>query len=527
MKRRKKLASLAVGLSSVMLSASAAQTQPEVSSSKPNIIVFLTDDQRWDTLTVNQPDLPIQTPAIDRLAREGVNFTNGFVTTPICAVSRASILSGRYSRNCRVHCFMIPFPEDIFPSTYPAVLKQGGYFIGQLGKYGIGATDAQRDSFNFFDADLSQGPAFREYQGGKVHDSEWLTRRTRDFLDAVPAGKPFALQVNYKAPHPSSVPAPEDKGTLAGVPFPRHPADRPEFNQSLPQHVRLGYGGNSYERHMKTDAKHQQWIRDYFEKIISVDRSVGDIVKELEARGLADNTILLFLSDHGTHFGERQLAAKWTPFDASLRIPFIIYDPRARDSAGTTRKEMVLNIDVAPTLMELAGLEIPDGIDGKSLVPLLAGRTPTDWRKHFFFEHQTSPAVAPRPIPRNMGVRTETAKYVRWTDPDPVIEEFYNLSSDPDEVHNRVEENAERTQQLRSLFEQWERENPDTYTFISYSHRPQSGNPVIDFEKLQRAFPQSFGRIKKAVEEMGVTWEQAANDPEIRWQIGLRSGYFY
>lgn len=494
---------------------------------RPNIIVLLTDDQRWDAIGVNNPGLAIATPHIDLLAARGVNFTEAFVTTPICAVSRASIITGRYSRNARVHEFLIPPPADIWSSSYPALLKNAGYFIGQLGKYGVGATKEQQELFDLFDADLAQGEPLREYDGRKVHDSEWLTLRTRDFLDAVPAGKPFVLQVNYKAPHPSSVPAPEDKGTLAGVPFPRHPTDRPEFNQSLPQHVRLGYGGNSYERHMKTDAKYQEWVRDYFEKIISVDRSVGDIVKELEARGLAESTILIFLSDHGTHLGERQLAAKWTPFDASLRIPFIIYDPRARDSAGTICRALVLNIDVAPTLMELAGLEIPDGIDGESLVPFLEGRAPADWRKHFFFEHQTSPAVAPRPIPRNMGVRGQDQKYVVWTDPGPVIEEFYDLGADPLEINNLISGQPEEVARWRSLFQQWEKDNPNTYDFMLYTHRPQTGSAEIDWARFAKAHPGPFKRIKAEVEARGVTLEDAVRDPDVRQEIGQAAKFFY
>lgn len=278
---------------------------------------------------------------------------------------------------------------------------------------------------------------------------------------------------------------------------------------------------------MKTDAKYQEWVRDYFEKIISVDRSVGDIVKELEARGLAESTILIFLSDHGTHLGERQLAAKWTPFDASLRIPFIIYDPRARDSAGTICRALVLNIDVAPTLMELAGLEIPDGIDGESLVPFLEGRAPTDWRKHFFFEHQTSPAAAPRPIPRNMGVRGQDQKYVVWTDPDPVIEEFYDLGADPLEINNLISGQPEEVARWRSLFQQWEKDNPNTYDFMLYTNRPQTGSAEIDWERFARAHPGPYKRIKAEVEARGVTLEDTVRDPDVRWEIGQAAKFFY
>ncbi|TVP74990.1 MAG: DUF4976 domain-containing protein, partial [Puniceicoccaceae bacterium] len=494
---------------------------------RPNIIFILTDDQRWDSIGANNPDLAISTPAIDRLAQGGVNFVNGFVTTPICAVSRASIISGRHTRNHRVHCFLIPFPEDVFASSYPVILKEGGYFIGQLGKYGVGATREQMDFFDFFDGDLAQGEAFKEYQGERLHDSEWLTRRTRDFLDAVPDGQPFVLQLNYKAPHPSAAVAPEDEGTLAGVSFPRQPADRPEYGASLPEHVRRGLGGHAYRGDFGTAERRNAWISRYLEKIISVDRSVAAITEELEARGLADNTVLVYLSDHGTHYGERQLTGKWTPFEPSLKVPFIIYDPRAKATAGTVREEMALNIDIAPTFIELAGLTVPEDLDGLSLLPFVQGQTPRAWREHFFFEHQTAPATVPRPLARFMGVRTMAENFVRWTDPEPPIEEFYDLATDPLERFNVIESYPERANRLRQLFNQWEQENPDTYTFMSYTHRPQVGNPEIDFEQLKVALPTHFERIRQVVEEMGVTWDQAKNDPEIRWEIGVKAQFFY
>ena len=494
---------------------------------RPNIIFFLTDDQRWDTIGANNPDLAIQTPAIDRLANQGINFVNGFVTTPICAVSRASIISGRYTRNHRVHCFLIPFPEDVFATSYPVVMKEGGYFIGQLGKYGVGATRGQMDFFDFFDGDLAQGEAFKDFHGELLHDSEWLTRRTRDFLDVVPDGQPFVLQVNYKAPHPSAAVAPEDEGTLAGVSFPQQVADRPEHGASLPEHVRRGLGAFAYPGDFGTEERRNAWIRRYLEKIISVDRSIANIMAELEQRGLADNTVLVFFSDHGTHFGERQLTGKWTPFDPSLRVPFIIYDPRASGTAGTVREEIALNIDIAPTFIELAGLSVPQELDGVSLLPLIQGKEPKDWREHFFYEHQTAPATVPRPLPRFMGVRSMTENFVRWTDPEPPIEEFYDLIADPHERFNVITSYPERADRMRQLFNQWEIDNPDTYTFMSYTHRPQVGNPDIDFEKLKAALPTHFERIRQVVEEMGVTWEQAKNDPEIRWQIGLRAQFFY
>lgn len=502
---------------------------PDSSSAalRPNILILLTDDQRWDTVGVNNGALKIDTPNIDQLAKAGVNFSQAFVTSPICAVSRASILSGRYSRNARIHEFLIPFGEDVWRTSYPALLKGAGYYLGQLGKYGVGATKDQKETFDLFDADLAQGEPFHSYEGQTVHDSEWLTKRTRDFLDQVPANRPFVLQVNYKAPHPSSEPAPEDSGKLKGIEFPAMSSDTPAMRALLPAHVLRGLGGNSYPADFGTPERRNRWIGTYLEKIISVDRSVGAIMAELQQRGLAGNTVVIFLSDHGTHFGEHGLTAKWSPYDPSLRIPFIVVDPRMKQTAGTTNDALVLNLDVAPTVLDLAGLRPEPGMDGRSLLPLLRGEQPADWRRHFFFEHQMSLATIPRPIPRNMGVRTESEKYVVWTDPSPVIEEYYALAEDPEEMKNRLAERPAAVEPLRALFQQWEKDNPNTYDFMPYGLRPQTGAPGIDWEKFKAAQPKAYERIAAEIEKRGVSWDDALEDPEARWEIGRAAKYWY
>jgi arylsulfatase A-like enzyme len=514
-------------LSSLTLSAMVAAADSSIATLRPNILILLTDDQRWDAIGVNNPALKIATPNIDRLAARGVNFSQAFVTTPICAVSRACILSGRYSRNARIHEFLIPFDQDIWRTSYPALLKGAGYFLGQLGKYGVGATKEQRELFDLFDADLAQGKPFHSYQGKMVHDSEWLTRRAQDFFDQVPTGRPFVLQVNYKAPHPSSVPAPEDLGKLKGEEFPAMGSDTPAMRALLPAHVLRGLGGGSYTGDFGTPERRNKWIGTYLEKIISVDRSVGAIMADLEQRGLAENTVVFFLSDHGTHFGEHGLSAKWSPYDPSLRIPLIVADLRRKQTVGTTNSALVLNLDMAPTVLDLARLPTEPGMDGRSLLPLLRGEKPADWRRHFFFEHQMSLATIPRPIPRNMGVRTESEKYLVWTDRSPGIEEYYVLSDDPEEMKNHVAERPEAVATLRSLFQQWEKENPNTYDYMPYGIRPQTGSPNLDWEKFKAAKPKAYERIAVEIKKRGLSWDDALEDPEARWEIGMAAGYLY
>lgn len=501
--------------------------------SRPNLLILLTDDQRPDTLGCYDPGTPIQTPNLNRLAEQGVRFLNGFATSPICVVSRASILTGRYECNVKVHQFHIPIPDTIFADSYPAHLKAAGYFIGALGKYGVGVSSIVTNTFDVFEAQAGQGPQFRDYQGRKMHDAEWLTVKTEEFLNQVPKGQTFCLQVNYKEPHGSSCPAPEDDHLLDHYRFPLRPTDDAASFEKLPPYVQNGLGGWCYRNEFNNkEGDNNPFQRDYFEKVMSVDRSIGRIRYILEERGLADNTVIVFLSDHGVHLGEKQLFGKWTPYDQSLRIPFIVYDPRPAARKGELRSEMVLNIDVAPTLLELAGLPVSKTMDGRSLVPLVTQHPPLDiqpWRDHFFFEHYTSPAEAPRYIPRSLGMRTEREKYIQWTDPRPVIEEFYNLSKDPLESDNLLNspETQEQIGAARTELKTWVQNNPPDFDFDPYGSIPQYGCKNIDWDHFRKSKPEAYARIKAEVDRLGVTWQQAVDDWEIRYEICVNAGYWY
>lgn len=493
---------------------------------QPNIIVFFTDDQRMNTLGCYNDGCPIETPNLDRLAAEGIRFTNGFVTTPICMVSRACLLTGRYESHHNIHMFNTEMEDKVFEHIYPVYLKEAGYFVGNVGKYGVGISDEQRGIFDMFEGQSDQGPAFREYKGQQVHDAEWLTLKTVEFLDQVPEDQPFCLQLNYKEPHSTSEPAPEDLGSLADYKFIRSPTDLPEEHARMPELVRTGFSSVCYDTFFGVNGIHG-YLSDYYEKIMSVERSVGKIMYLLEERGLADNTVVIFLSDHGTHFGEKQLGGKWTPYEESLRIPFIIYDPRQNARKGVVLDEMVLNIDVAPTLLDLAGLPVPAVMDGLSMKPLIDGKK-TKWRTEFFYEHFFTPSP-PRQIARNEGMRTENSKYVRWTDLGQLIEEYYRLDLDSMESHNLINDGAYREEinAARKAFHQWREDNPSTYTFNVYGKGAQFGAMEIDWEKFREAKPEVYEKIKTEVERLDVTWMQAVKDWEIRKEICQNVGYWY
>lgn len=497
---------------------------------QPNLLVLFTDDQRMDTLGCYNAECPIETPSLDRLAERGVRFTNGFVTTPICAVSRACLITGRYESNHGMHRFHEELKDEVFEHAYPVYLKKAGYFVGNYGKYGIGISKEQKKWFDVIEGTAGQGPAFWDYQGKKVHDAEWLTLKTAEFLDQVPEGKPFCLQLNYKEPHFSSEPAPEDLGALKDHVFPRSPMDTTEQFERLPELVRTGFSRACYDDFFGKNGNHR-YLSDYFEKIMSVERSVGKIMALLEERGLADNTVIIFLSDHGTHFGEKQIGGKWTPYEESLRIPFIVYDPRPGARKGAVSDRMVLNTDVAPTLLDLAGIDVPEVMDGRSLVPLISDSrslTSEQWRSHFFFEHFFTPAP-PRQIARNEGIRTEKFKYLRWTDLGEVIEEFYDLEKDPAESNNLIHnpEYREALEKARKSFAAWREETPVGDVFRSYGKDAAFGAMNIDWKRFKESRPEEYRKITAEVERLGVSWEQAVNDWEIRKAICKKAEYWY
>ena len=516
----------------ILLSLLVTGTACQKETAPPNFLIVFTDDQRLETLGCYSEDCPIETPNLDGLAREGVRFSHGFVTTPICVCSRACVLTGRYVTNSRVHQFVTPMEDDVFADIYPQHLKKAGYFTGQYGKYGVGITPDQEKLFDRFDGTAFQGPAFREYRGKTMHDTEWLTVKAEEFLDAVPEGQPFCLQLNYKEPHPSSRPALEDDHLLDGRTFTRSPMDTDEAAAKVPEFVRTDLGNFTPGKGFGTGEGMNDHLRQYYEKIVSVDRSVGKLRAMLEDRGLAENTVIIFLSDHGTHHGERHFIGKWRPYEESLRIPFIVYDPRNSAQKGIVSDELVLNIDVAPTLLDLAGIAVPGTMDGRSLDPLLRGKS-TAWRDHFFFEHYCSPCMVPSYIARNVGVRFRDAKYLQWIDvnarPGNNIEEYYDLAADPLEANNLVDkpDYREAVDEAREVFAAWRRDNPSSFRYDVYGPRAQFGSPDMNWEEFRQYKPNEYARIKAEVERLGVTWEQALTDWETRLEICTNAVYWY
>lgn len=424
----------------------------------PNVIVLLTDDQRHDALGVAGNSI-IQTPHLDALAKDGIYFPNAFVTTSICAVSRASIFSGQYARRSGIQGFATNFSQEAFAYTYPAVFRRAGYYTGFIGKYGIGS-DLPTDAFDEWYGFSGQGTYYqKDAQGNDIHLTRKIGLQAVSFLESAAAKEQsFALSISFKAPHVepphfASDPAFDSLYADARIPEPADTA-----YSKLPA---FGFSENPEEEgrarwnvRFSTDSLYQTNVKKYYRLVTGVDRVVGQIREELESLGLAENTIILFTSDNGFYLGEHGLAGKWYGHEESIRVPMILYDPRLpTHMRGSVRDEMVLNIDVAPTLLSMAGLEVPARVQGQDMSRLIHAPRPQGdtWRHDFFYEHLFDYDGR---ILKTEGVVQQRFKYLRYLDPEPDYEVLYDTEEDPHETQNLASDPAYQDT-LNAMRDRW------------------------------------------------------------------------
>jgi len=407
---------------------------------RPNFLILISDDQRWDQVSYpgNQIIPELKTPNLDKLASQGAYFTNAFVTSPICAVSRASIMTGRYVSTHGMNHFNTPLKQEVIANTYPALLKKAGYRTGIFGKWGIGMEGTEK-IFDVVDAWYNQGVYFHDTDSGKVHNSVWLAAKTREFLASVTRGQPFCLTVMYKSPHHPYQPEYRDTALFQDVYIPKRKSDTPEAYANMAPNVME----KSLNRWCYFDERKDEETRSNFEKnflrcVVSLDRSVGEIMKSLHEYKLDENTVVIFLSDNGYLWGEHGLGGKWLLYEESIRVPIIIKWPGMPETnKGKLLQQLVLNIDIAPTILDMAGVKVPKVMDGKSMFPLLKNPE-SSFRDDFFMEHDSVISVE-NPIPDSYGIRTKEWKYIRYVNIEPEVEEMYNLIADPLEMKNLID----------------------------------------------------------------------------------------
>lgn len=433
-----------------------AQSVETTNGKRPNIILLVSDDQRYDTLGAMGNEI-IQTPHLDRLAREGIVFDNAFVTTSICAISRATHFSGQYSRRHGILNFSKNFSPEAWSECFPMILKRNGYRIGFIGKFGVGR-DLPADDYDYWAGFPGQGRYYAKTDTEfKQHLNRTMSNQALEFLAGCRGDQPFCLQISFKAAHAQDGEAWEYPHELryndlySDVTIPPPPTATDAHHAKLPAFLQQSEGRRRWQPRFATPERYQKHVKDYYRLITGMDAVIGDIVGKLGELKFAGNTVILFTSDNGYYLGDYGLADKWFMHEPSIRVPLIVYDPRLpAGKRGQRRKEMALNIDLAPTILDLAGCEIPPRMQGRSLRPLMAGDK-TDWRTDFFYEHLFEHEL----IPKSEGVRSEGWKYVRYVDQDPLVEELYDLTNDPHEERN-LRHDSKHAAELQKLQARWQ-----------------------------------------------------------------------
>jgi len=431
---------VAAGLGYIASPALAAKTQ--VIQQRPNILFFLIDDQRNDTLGCAGHSI-VRTPNIDRLAKQGVRFENMFVTTPICAASRASIFTGVHERTHGYTFGKPAVPRSIAQTNYPRILRHVGYRTGFFGKYGVKMEADPEEMFDEFEK-INRNPYFREMpDGSKRHETDLCADRAIEFLSSQLAVQPFCLSISFNAAHAEDSDKrpgighfpwpPSTDGMYEDISIPEPRLSDDAIYESHPDFLKKSLNRERYFWRWDTPEKYQTNIRAYFRMISGIDNAIGRVVKTLEEQGLADNTVIIYSADNGYYMGDRGFAGKWSHYEQSLRVPLIVYDPRLpQKKRNRISSSMTLNIDIPATILDLAGVPLPEMYQGKSVLPIVNGQTTDNGREEIFCEH----LMDHKGLPKWEGVRNKRYVYARYFEQEPVYEFLHDLEKDPDQLKN-------------------------------------------------------------------------------------------
>lgn len=453
------------------------------SKQPPNIIFLLTDDQRDNTLGIMGHEW-VKTPNLDKLVKEGVRFSNAYIAEPICCPSRVAFFTGMHERVAGVgFTSSYQLNEEQWEKTYPALLRENGYYTGFIGKFGVeyytfkGRVAKKFDYWRGHDGWARFFPKVARnckayYDSGEDIITPVMGESITRFLDKAPPEKPFCLSVSFSVPHGSQIrsmydmqaPANENP-KLKGHPIygdlyrdldisiPSETASDPY--RYIPKAIMNQDKGRrnktySYDYDIGTCLEHH--IR-YYQQITGLDKVIGEMMETLKSKGLDQNTIILFASDHGLLMGEYGMGGKGLLYDLTSKFPCFVYDPQLPGKLrGRNLKELVSSLDITSTILDYAGLEQPKEMEGRSLIPLIKGDD-VEWRDALFLES----LYTGRDTPFSEGIRTGKWKYIRMYDgvvpyyveadvdfsaEKPAFEQLFNLADDPEEKHNLIDDPA-------------------------------------------------------------------------------------
>jgi len=468
-----------VGSTSILLailtgcsSSQAPETTPS-STDRPNILFVMTDDHTHHQMSLTGNAL-IHTPNMDRLAAEGVWFKNAFCTNSLCAPARATILTGCFSNVNGItgNSESKDRIERLDPSlpTFPILLQEAGYQTGLVGKWHL-PHDPRGFDYScilpgqglYFDPDMIENGERKQFKG---YVTDIITDKALEFLNTVDTDKPFCLVYQHKGPHRPFTPAPRHESLYQDSDFPYPETFDDDYatrliagkaaDMKFEQSITRDYGDIFGD---KTEAEKKRWIyqrfvKDHYRAVQSIDEGLGRILDTLDEQGLADNTLIIYTTDNGFYLGEHGWYDKRFMYEPSLRIPFLLRFPNAV-KAGQTEERMIMNVDVAPTLLDFAGIDIPETMQGKSLKPLLQDKS-MEWRDHIYYSYYentwamraleqvelSDPSFnffTAHRIGPHRGIRDERYKLIEYYSENHYWE-LFDLQDDPHELRNLFED---------------------------------------------------------------------------------------
>lgn len=442
------------GMGLAALGCVAAQSAP--AQTKPDVVFVLLDDMRWDGFGFMGHPF-VKTPNLDRLRAQGAMMANAFVTTSICCPSRATFLTGTYASR---HGVIDNETSEYNPEVTPPVtkyLQEAGYTTAMIGKWHMANTAEPRPHFDYWLSFKGQGvyhdPLFN-INGRNVpqkgYTTDLLTDYTIEFIAQQPKDKPYFAMLSHKAVHEPFQPAPRHReafGADAAIALPpswgNDFSTKPDWQKrDALRDVRWHYRTRELENEkLPASVPADSWRKgkDYVEQLrclAAVDDGIGRLIATLEKRGTLDRTLFVFTSDNGYFHGEHRRWDKRLAYEESLRIPMLVVFP-GRIQPNTTVRQLVTNVDFAPTVLDYAGLPVPSGMQGESMKPILEGKTPA-WRDHVFYEYWKDLVHS---IPAMTAVRTDRYKLVSYHEIKD-FDELYDLQNDPQEQRNLARDPA-------------------------------------------------------------------------------------
>ena len=476
---------------------------------KPNIVFLFADDQ--STYSVGcYGNEDVQTPNMDQLARDGVAFDKHYNTTAICMASRANTFTGMYEYKTGCNFQHGNMHADVWSKSYPVLLREAGYLTAFAGKFGIevegkGLCESDFDYWGGSPGQTSyktaKNESMEQYAEKYPHSTLSYGAFGQDVIrDAAKQGKPFCLSISFKAPHKPATPDPQFDNIYAGKKFTKPKNFGREHGEHLSPQSKQG---RQYERFSawKYDTDYDGQMKKYHQQVYAVDVAVGMIRDELKKQGVANNTIVIYTSDNGFICGSHGYGSKVLPMEESSRVPMMIYDPRSPLNGKQIRCDRLTgNIDVAPTLLEIAGVPIPENVDGKSLMGLL--QDPTQGGHDQLALMNTYGPIATH----SLSCVTRDYKYTYWWYGDDTMEpteELFDLKNDPLELKNLAgsSEGTTALLEMRARYDNeeadWKQDAVDYNNYKPYGTLFDRNVPLADkdFEKTK---PEKSSKEKKA-----------------------------